>query len=71
VKLAVVAEYDPALSRDRSNPDIVRRGIREPKFALWIVVVFNRKRTRLRAPDDFRKTFPKTPIKIECQWASD
>jgi hypothetical protein len=66
MKLAVVAEDNPAFLGDCRQPFVIWRIVFESELVLGIVVVFDSKR-RLRCPEYFWKASPEIPIKIERQ----
>jgi hypothetical protein len=65
VKFPVVAEDNPAFSRDFRKPCVVGCRLRKPELALGVVVKLDGKR-RLRCPDRLGEAFAEIPIKIEC-----
>jgi hypothetical protein len=70
VKLTIMAEDDPVLTRDFCKPFIICRVLGKFKVTPRVVMIFDSKR-RAGLLDSFGKAFAKISIKKECQWTRD
>jgi hypothetical protein len=66
MELTVMAEYDPAFSRNLRYPFIIWSSVSELELTFGVVVKFDSKR-RSRRPDCLGKAFSKIAIKVERQ----